>query len=276
MRCPLCDFDNEPSAVRCARCSTKLRSVYRAVDPIALYLLALCGFLTIVFGALQARTSGGYGIALALSLMGMVFAGTLAARPPWYALGVCGIVAFLGMALFNLTDGCGRGQIRARVATVQAEQRNIAVALDSFHDFEGRYPTVREFYDGSHLAHAIPADVPAATMTLTTPIMHMEVMPGDPFGKPPREYHYYYFSDGKTGWILGSVGPDRNVDFFSGPEGDFKNERAFIYGIPGVASPCSPKFFNPANRGGAPGMIDCIYDPTNGVVSRGDVIKTGP
>ncbi|MBE7558753.1 hypothetical protein HS125_07325 [bacterium] len=42
---------------------------------------------------------------------------------------------------------------------------------------------------------------------------------------PARDFHYcyYYFSDGTTGWILGSVGPDRQVDFFSGPEGRYAN-----------------------------------------------------
>ena len=166
------------------------------------------------------------------------------------------------------------GHPRSPMHTVQSEMRNLAVAIESFRVFEGRLPTPREYYDATHKTHDTGV-YPPILKTLTSPVSHIAALPGDPFFEPKREYHYCYYSDNDC-WILGSAGPDGKIDFFSGPSGGYKNEKLWAAGIPGVASPCDPRFFYPARLGGVPGMIDYLYDPTNGVKSRGDIIKTGP
>ena len=110
-------------------------------------------------------------------------------------------------------------------------------------------------------------------------------MPGDPFRDPARAYHYYYYTDVTTCWMLGSVGPNRKPEFFSGPDGNSENEKLFVHGPPNAStSPgpnemraCDPRFFVPEHRHGTPGgMYGKLFNPTNGIVSRGDIIKTGP
>ena len=152
------------------------------------------------------------------------------------------------------------------------------MALEAFRVHYGRLPYVREFYDGSHIANDIPDTDPPIQATLTSPVSFIAALPGDPFRQ--REYHYYYVTDVNNCWMLGSVGPNRKVEFFLGAKNSFKNERWFAFGPaepdPNLPRPCDSKFFNPTSRGGAPGMIDLLYEPTNGIASKGDIIKTGP
>ena len=165
-----------------------------------------------------------------------------------------------------------------------AEQRNIAVALESYRVHYGRLPTVREYYDGTRKAPVvIPENVPPIQYTLTSPVALIAALPGDPFSDPAREYHYYYYTDVTTCWMLGSVGPNRKPEFLSRHNGASANERRFVYGppnastspLPGELRACDPKFFYPEGKGGSP-LSTGLYDPTNGIVSKGDLIKTGP
>ena len=161
------------------------------------------------------------------------------------------------------------------VASSMAEMRNLAVAIESFRQAHGRLPTVREFYAGDRAPNGIPSTDPPIQYTLTSPVALIAAMPGDPFTRG-RRYHYHYYTDGKLCWMLGTVGPDGRSSFFSGAEGGWKNERSFVEGTPGLRSAGDPRFFYPASKGGAPGAADYLYDPTNGLRSRGDIIQTGP
>ncbi len=198
------------------------------------------------------------------------------------------VVAIIGILAAIAVPNFLHAQIRARVATVQAEERNVAVALESFRVFEGRLPYVNEYQDGSHfngLNQFSPANTPLKT--LTSPVSHIAALPGDPFRQ--RDYHYMYFTDVNNCWILGSYGPDKQRTYFSGTPGSYQNESTFVFG-PGntsgnVPRACDSKYFNPTARGGdvqaqlnggGQGAGNGMYDPTNGITSRGDVVKTGP
>ena len=166
-------------------------------------------------------------------------------------------------------------RIHDRQSTAWAEMRNLAVGLESFRQRNGRLPSLREFYTADHEAYAIPSTDPPIQFTLTSPVPHMAAMPGDVFTRDRRS-HYHYYTDGKTMWILGTVGPDGKSDFFSGPEGGWKNEKSFVAGTPGARPAGDPRFFCPDSQGGAPGASHSLYDPNNGWHSHGDIIMTGP
>jgi hypothetical protein len=97
--------------------------------------------------------------------------------------------------------------------------------------------------------------------TLTTPLAYMPEFLEDPFART-RGASLGYFAHGRgLGWILFSLGPDRDENAPGGP---------------GQISPVVERLYNHASA--FPGMwqpppelIDATYDPTNGVGSRGDL-----
>ncbi len=198
------------------------------------------------------------------------------------------VVAIIGILAAIAVPNFLHAQIRARVARVQSDSHAIAVALESFRVFEGRLPYVNEYMDGTHyngLTQFSPANAPLKT--LTSPVSHIAALPGDPFRG--GDYHYAYMTDVNNCWVNGSYGPDKSRTFFSGASGGYSNESQFVFGPPN-ASPTTPKgcdgrYFLPPSRGGdqlaqlnggGQGAGNGIYDPSNGITSRGDIIRTGP
>jgi general secretion pathway protein G len=192
------------------------------------------------------------------------------------------VVAIIGILAAIAVPNFLHAQIRARVAGVEAEQRNIAIALESFRVFEGRLPTVAEYYDSTK----DPGDqFQVIEHTLTSPVSHIAALPGDPFRPRARSHHYMYYTDVVNCWILGSFGPDKHTSFFSGETGSWLNESTFVFGDPS-ANPgdpnsffgCEPRFWSPSTEGGYPTGIghNNIYEPVNGITSDGDIMKTGP
>ena len=95
---------------------------------------------------------------------------------------------------------------------------------------------------------------------LTTPVDHQSSIPFDPFA-PKRDSYwartYRYATNGKTCWILTSLGEDKDADmvvedYIRSASGDIRLY-LFQFGGPYVE-----------------------YDPTNGTISDGDVFRTGP
>ncbi len=151
--------------------------------------------------------------------------------------------------------------IRARIARTVEDLHNIALAVESFYTDEGRYPTLREFCDASLLNDGIPADIPDATRTLTSPVPYMRSLPGDVWRYP--QWHFGYWTDGKV-FVLRSYGPD-------------KARTADLAQLGAYLSACGPgsatAFASPEWR---EQYAHWMYDMSNGLTSRGDLIKTGP
>ena len=189
---------------------------------------------------------------------------------------IAGIVVLVVIVALIAIPNHMHPAIRARNSTVQAEMRDIAVALEAFRVAHGRLPTVREFYTADRLPNAIPDDDPPIEFTLTSPVAFIAALPGDPYDKESRKHHYFYFADVDICWILASRGPDRDADFFSGKEKDFRNERMFAFGEDSDLPACDPHFFYPEGQQGVRGMGAMLFDPSNGLESNGDIIKTGP
>jgi type II secretory pathway pseudopilin PulG len=161
------------------------------------------------------------------------------------------IAMLVAIAVPNFLQAHGR----ARVWTVQAEQRNMAFSIESYKTFNGRYPTQDQFYDATHKRPDGKAwVVPATPGNLTSPVGHIGELPGDPFSSPTRSQHYGYWTDpeGKF-WILCSVGPDHVADADLEVLGKILSEGQAITS-----------------------HMNWFYDLSNGTKSSGDIIKTGP
>jgi len=161
--------------------------------------------------------------------------------------------------------------------------RSIAQALEAYKVDHRQYPMDYQFYQlpppyGIGYLNAPFADV--CLGRLTTPIPYLIILPFDAFrfergvydGDPQRfgykadlafRRYVLIFSgswasmaDWSNLWILVSAGPDQTAN--SGEYAMFGEE---------ILNRTKPFL------GGGPG---CLYDPTNGTVSAGDIVRTGP
>lgn len=186
---------------------------------------------------------------------------------------VVAIIAILAMiAVPNFLEA----QTRSKVSRCQADMRSIATALESYFTDDNHYPPDQTWVwlnePGVH-----PQLRPIRALSrLTTPVAYMTSIPKNPFPNKtdldPFPAYYRYFAEqwkervmqlnpsypntGKR-WSLASCGPDHisNVGEYL----IFGEE--ILNSIPGVAG-----FYGPG----------CLYDPTNGTVSAGDIVRVGP
>lgn len=192
---------------------------------------------------------------------------------------VVAIIAILAaIAVPNFLEA----QTRSKVSRCKADMRTLATALESYAVDANRYPPPYvgltggaldgpSVFDPARLPHAVSGRF----IRLTSPIAYLSAVPQEAFtvqavaagsaipGDDPNGYDTYdYFTDqfgqptrGRAlscgaKWRLAGVGPDRKA-CFGGREKSL-----------GIS--------DPANAGGV------AYDPTNGTVSVGDIVRVGP
>ncbi|MBN1476924.1 prepilin-type N-terminal cleavage/methylation domain-containing protein [Candidatus Sumerlaeota bacterium] len=174
---------------------------------------------------------------------------------------VVAIIAILaGIALPNFLEA----QTRAKVSRTMADLRSVATALEAYRIDQNQYPA--ENYPSPDLemtpdgGTALPNQI--KLRPITTPVAYITALPTDPFADiddplnmiPAPTYHYAALNDvlypgaaffsgdnplnRQCQWVIQSNGPDR--------------------------SPSSPHWQFPE------------YDPTNGTVSLGNVLRLGP
>lgn len=173
---------------------------------------------------------------------------------------VVAIIAILAaIAVPNFLEA----QVRSKVSRTMADMRSIATALESYAIDNSGYVS------GYHSNCVWKLEIDRLT-PLTTPISFITSIPADVFyianpGDVPGQFGYWDYSDKKnvdrcnvdgtwevwgngtnSQWRMASNGPDK-----------LPNWR----GAWGVAPSLAPNF---------------LYDPTNGTVSPGDVIRFGP
>ncbi len=178
---------------------------------------------------------------------------------------VVAIISILAaIALPNFLEA----QVRAKVARAETDLRTIAMGLESYRVDNNNYPA--ENYQSPFLVDvwgtlAIPNAIKLTP--LTTPIAYLTQLPPDLFDPDdcpinqvePHTYHYAakndplhpteLFFDGKGGneeqrhcyWVIQSYGPDRGVD----------KDLPTYWQFP-------------------------RYDPTNGTISIGNILRLGP
>lgn len=182
------------------------------------------------------------------------------------------VVAIIGILAAIAIPNFLNAQIRAKVATANAELRNMAVGLETYYIDNNRYPQPQT---GNYLDVAgDPATGGYTPNYLTTPVSHQSTLPDDPFRQPPaggvtltnlNSFAYHYASNSLACWLMGSDGPDR-VYGGATTNGDGIEETEYV-------TQCDAQAFY-LHLGG--GGTSVIYDPTNGTTSPGDIVRTGP
>lgn len=211
------------------------------------------------------------------------------------------ILGFAGAAMFQ------RGFVRRAVARARADMRALAVGLETYSIDNMTYPAMTMQRDLAPDAARYPAGMPMARTfripagaplsTLTTPVAYLLEYPEDPFtGQHRLGYRYY---NARGGWIVASYGPDRDL-LEGGQLGWHEGDEALPVdprvSAPGMIQPfwddpqavADPEAVMPDATvervyryevtQPAPELLAGVgvrgaytYDPTNGVISAGDV-----
>ena len=162
---------------------------------------------------------------------------------------VVAIIAILAaIAVPNFLEA----QVRSKVSRMKADMRSLATAIEMYAVDHNGYPY--DFYE--------PQGSDWDTWRqITTPIAYMTTVPLDFFAKPPQPLDYGYYKNRPTveqirgylvaniRYVMLSIGPDRLLDY--------------TWGIGGEAG-------YELNKQ----IVEWSYDPTNGTISAGDIIRT--
>ncbi len=209
-------------------------------------------------------------------------------RPPKQAftlielLIVVAIIAILAaIAVPNFLEA----QVRSKVSRTQADMRSIATAIESYFVDNNRYPTIGIYPQpfsmpsGPNIGHWDPCI--RTNAGLTSPIAYMSSIPSDPFGPVQAED---LFTFGQTATIADGYYYSTR-DWFDCRSFPWVMYRDMQESVPAewvLMSKGPDKFFaRPVNLGG-PGVngVDRAhrypYDPTNGTISVGNIVRTGP
>ena len=156
------------------------------------------------------------------------------------------VVAIISLLTAIALPNFLNAQTRAKVARAKADLHTLADALEIYCTDNSAYPQAALILPKRRLR------------PLTTPVSYLTALPHDPF--PSRvlflkgTYRYGAMDlDVASRWVLASVGPDLRpsmdpIEFYPGYQ---------------------PGLF----QGRVPGFDYMIYDPTNGAISQGDVIR---
>jgi len=194
---------------------------------------------------------------------------------------VVAIIAILAaIAVPNFLEA----QTRSKVSRVKSDMRSLATAIEAYQVDWNKYP-----YDGSQGGEFLGTTFNFwhLPITLTTPVAYMtNVSFNDPF----RETQQTFWQDGNIRYT--SIGSTWGTDFDSAFAGSV-SESAFFEGLSATfggwrlssAGPDGefgpPNADNPTDSWPAvaitefsyPGQLPQPYDPTNGTVSDGDIIR---
>ena len=203
---------------------------------------------------------------------------------------VVAIIAILAaIAVPNFLEA----QVRSKVSRCKSDMRSMDVANTAFQVDHNQYAPDADYYKQTVNVNGFWAQVPdclppgsipdaqindfLVLQVLTTPVAYMTSIPDNVFQNTTwgagltnaafgRWYVYWgaqwkkymvmfkpYKDTGKV-WSLTSIGPDRKENFGS-------------YAVFGE---------NELNQIFAWGNYGCLYDPTNGTVSAGDIVRVGP
>lgn len=224
-------------------------------------------------------------------------------------------VAIIGVLAAIAVPNFLHAQVRSRIARVQSDLRNLTTAIEAYRVDHLDYPEGTDNpqnYDpaiAELLGPLAPGFYAIRTRgsgllagrdfhTLTTPVPYIATFPTDPFIPENRNLLTYCYRNAKergNGWILTSFGPDQDLfesrgrpgvgtdnpnplSTASDPNtparlGDI-NERAVIHYFEGT----DPALVQAVNALGGlrKALDDLAYDPSNGLISDGDIYRIGP
>ena len=183
------------------------------------------------------------------------------------------VVAIIGILAAIAVPNFLNAQLRAKVARVYADQKAFGTAFEIYFADWNRFPFERDC--GCTYVQYLRG--------LTTPVAYMaNVRIADPFGQPPSKFaqgcpdwagsfHYVNYNGVWGPCVYGGVGftPNAYTVMSYGPDKYQDGAEHFIrcYRFPGQ---CSPD-----NQSGNVNAWNLIYNPTNGLISGGDIARTG-
>ncbi len=178
---------------------------------------------------------------------------------------VVAIIAILAaIAVPNFLEA----QTRAKVSRAKSDMRSMAIAVESYRVDNNRYATPSN--DQGVQIGGMEWFETRPSIYLTTPIAYITSRPDDPFqrgevAEPTRQYHYS--TRDYTVSTRASSAPWE--DYFN----DLTNR------VPVSTIGYSLLSHGPDAKHESPNDVDeavALYDPTNGTVSRGDIVFAGP
>lgn len=170
---------------------------------------------------------------------------------------IIGILSAIAMANFL------NAQVRAKIARTKGDLRSVATGLELYAVDHNTYPPLQQY------AFLI-SNLELPGSCITTPVDYLSSVPRyDPF-KPERPelnnpeglYQYFFYMPGPKNWI-DIVGYQHRMAWSLigwGPDREYSEGEHL-------------EFPPPWNTGS--GRIPALYDPTNGIISRGDVVRFG-
>lgn len=171
---------------------------------------------------------------------------------------VVAIIAILAaIAVPNFLEA----QVRSKVSRVKADMRSLATAIEAYHVDNSRYPVKvnsPDNYPEGYVRYRLTA--------LTTPIAYITSLPDDPFcsknlgwgGRPGDKPSFVYLLDTYHPWAYHYATdpnfrlaiPSPSIKWVLVSQGPTKKDTTWIVWIP--------------------------YDATNGTVSDGIIVRSGP
>lgn len=169
---------------------------------------------------------------------------------------VVGIIAILSaIAVPNLLEA----QTRSKVSRVKAELQTISTALEAYHVDHNLYPP--------WLISGVDINPTSKRLCpLTTPVAYITSVPvKDPFKDKiiPNIYDTYDYVDAESF--------ARDGD----PEPSFRS-RGAEWRLCSAGPDCVNTYGGPAYMTPEEGNPGYDYDPTNGTISKGDIVRLGP
>jgi prepilin-type N-terminal cleavage/methylation domain-containing protein len=172
------------------------------------------------------------------------------------------VVAIIGILAAIAIPNFLQAQTRAKVARSKADMRSIALAVEAYSVDNTNYPPVR-----TNPGYDVP-------LVLTTPVDYISSVPPDVFGELSPECLYYaflqtnnyyfatkdYFDD--HGWIWAT---------YSGGAGSTSGLAKWVLQTKGPERCWAKVSVLELDQ-----PYDWEYDPTNGTISIGNIVRSGP
>lgn len=180
------------------------------------------------------------------------------------------VIAIIGILAAIAVPNFLNAQLRAKVSRVYSDHRGFATAMESYNIDHNNFP------------YGIPCSYIQYQWVLTTPVSYIaDITLPDPFGQPPSKFAlncpdwkgtYHYVNYGGY-WGLAVYGnwagrPKAYTIMSYGPDKHQNGAEHFIRCWDNV-SLCAPD----TNPQGNPWNL--IYSSSNGLVSGGDIARTG-
>lgn len=162
------------------------------------------------------------------------------------------VVAIVAVLAAIATPNYLEAQTRAKMARVNGDLRAVTVALEAYRSDNNRYPSCAPDFDGTVGLQFVTTPIAYIASTNIQDVYAREAKTGtkESYGYCARDFEdFAYIGNHRQGqwFIITSNGPNLALDDYRTPVASDDYE----------------------------GFVNTLYDPTNGVISDGNVYRTG-